>query len=371
MLNFAVGPVPSSEAVKAIGSEDTPYFRTPEFSKIMLENEQFLCELANAPDASRAVFLTSSGTGAMEAAVMGTLDPERDRALVVVGGGFGRRFAQILEFHHIPFDAIEIEPGSPLTQEDLDSVEGAHTAFLVNLGETSQGTLYDAELIGDYCRKHSLFLIVDGISSFLADPFDMEGMGADVLITDAQKALACPPGIAPMVLSPAAVARAAGTEQSSMYFDLNDLLKNQLRGQTPFTPAVTTLLQIHAQLKEIQRAGGAKSAVESCARVAADFRDKLAQAELPLSMRLTSSSNAVTYITVRDGLHAEEIVSALKDVYGIWVCPNGGAESDTSFRVGHIGNHPLSDNSLLVAALCDLIGKMMPDRARNEGVPND
>lgn len=86
ILNFAVGPVPSDASVKAIGSEDSPYFRTAEFSQVMLGNEKMLCELANAPVDSRAVFLTNSGTGAMEAAVMGLLDPLRDKALVVDGG---------------------------------------------------------------------------------------------------------------------------------------------------------------------------------------------------------------------------------------------------------------------------------------------
>lgn len=113
----------------------------------------------------------------------------------------------MLDLHGIANVAIELEPGNSLTPEHLEVVEGEFTAFLINLGETSQGVLYDADLIGTYCRERGLFLIVDGVSSFLADPFDMEAMGADVLITDAQKALACPPGIAPMVLGPRAVKR--------------------------------------------------------------------------------------------------------------------------------------------------------------------
>ena len=97
---------------------------------------------------------------------------------------------------------VAIGVNSEGRREIVGCAEGC-TAFLVSLGETSQGVLYEAGLIASFCREHGLFLIVDGISSFLADPFDMDGMGADVLITDAQKALACPPGVAPMVLSPA------------------------------------------------------------------------------------------------------------------------------------------------------------------------
>ena len=70
MINFTVGPVQSSDAVRAIGAEQVPYFRTPEFSEVMLENERLVLSFAQAPAGSRAVFLTGSGTAAMEAAVM-------------------------------------------------------------------------------------------------------------------------------------------------------------------------------------------------------------------------------------------------------------------------------------------------------------
>lgn len=307
------------------------------------------------------MFPTCSGTGAMEAVVMGTLDPARDRAIVVDGGSFGHRFRRMLDMHGVPAVAVELEPGTPLTRADLDAVDAKGcTAFLVNLGETSQGVLYDAGLIGDFCRERGLFLIVDGISSFLADPFDMAGMGADVLIADAQKALACPPGVAPLVLSPRAVGRVGRVAQKCMYFDLRELLGNQLRGQTPFTPAVTTLLQINRRLRDIELSGGADAAVSACAKVAADFRGRLAASRLPFSMRLSSPSNAVTFVECPRSISAKAVFSLLKDEYGIWVCPNGGARADEAFRVGHIGEHSLSDNALLVAALRDVCSRLLP-----------
>ncbi len=70
MLNFTVGPVMTSEEVRAIGAEQVPYFRTPEFSAVMLENEKLILKFAKAPAGSRVVFLTGSGTASMEASVM-------------------------------------------------------------------------------------------------------------------------------------------------------------------------------------------------------------------------------------------------------------------------------------------------------------
>ena len=94
MLNFTVGPVQSSEEVRAIGAQQVPYFRTAEFSKIMLENEQLMLKFAHAPQHSRVVFLTGSGTASMDAAVLNTLTPA-DKVLIVNGGSFGHRFVEI------------------------------------------------------------------------------------------------------------------------------------------------------------------------------------------------------------------------------------------------------------------------------------
>lgn len=353
-MNFAVGPVPSSEEIRSIGSLDVPYFRTKEFSAMMLEIESMLCELASAPKGSRACCITGSGTAAMEAAVMGLLDSS-DRAIVVDGGSFGHRFRKMLELHGIPHDAIELESGTALTEEDLMPFEnGCYTAFLVNLGETSQGILYDANCIAKFCKRKNLFLIVDAISSFLADPFDMEEMGADVMIADAQKALACPPGVAPVVLSPAAIDRANRISSKCMYLNFGQMLKDGERGQTPFTPAIGILMQIHERLRLILMNGGAKEEVEKCRLIAEDFRHRARS--LPFSMRLDSPSNAVTYLE-SGTLSAKWLFEKLKDEYGIWICPNGGEYADSSFRVGHIGKHSISDNAKLVAAIKDLLAR--------------
>lgn len=74
MLNFTVGPVTSDEIVRSIGAEQVPYFRTPEFSTVMLENEKMIKNFAKAEEDARVVFLTGSGTAAMEASVMNAFD---------------------------------------------------------------------------------------------------------------------------------------------------------------------------------------------------------------------------------------------------------------------------------------------------------
>lgn len=108
MLNFALGPVMSSDLVLKVGSEQTPYFRTPEFSKITLENEKLMKEMLFADEDSKVIFLTGSGTSGMEATVMNVFT-ENDKVLVVNGGGFGQRFVDLCKLHNIDCDDIKID----------------------------------------------------------------------------------------------------------------------------------------------------------------------------------------------------------------------------------------------------------------------
>ena len=352
MINFTVGPVQSSEEVRAIGAEHVPYFRTPEFSAVMLENEALMQKFVKAPQGARTVFITGSGTASMEAAVMNVLNAQ-DKVLLVNGGSFGQRFHELLEIHQIGFEEIRLETGKALTADHLAVYEDqGFTAFLVNIHETSTGVRYDPMLIGDFCRRNGLVLIVDAISSFLADEFDMAAMGADVMITGSQKALACPPGISVMVLSPRAVERIQNNPVRCMYLDLKSALKNGERGQTPFTPAVGTLLQIHARLKQIEADGGVEAETAKIAALAVDFRSRIA--DLPLTICSEALSNAVTPL-MTENCSAYDIFTVLKDEYGIWVCPNGGEYANKIFRVGHIGALTVEDNRILSDALHDLV----------------
>lgn len=353
MLNFTVGPVMSSEEVRAIGAEQVPYFRTTEFSELMLENERLIKKFAHATVDSRVVFLTCSGSGGMEAAIMNCLT-KKDKALVVNGGSFGERFVELLTLHGIPFAEIKLEHGKPLKPEHLAPYEGGgYTALLLQKHETSTGVHYDIDLVSDFCKHNGCFLIVDTISTFLCDPFDMDALDAGVMITGSQKALACPPGIAIVALAPSALKRIENTKCCCQYLDIKLALKNQERGQTPWTPAVGVLRQINARLKEIDAAGGDSAEIERTARLANYFRNKIKEHGFPFEIISESLSNAVT------PLHpitqsAFEIFLKLKDEYGIWICPNGGDMKDTVFRVGHIGCLTEKDYDKLIDAFLDL-----------------
>lgn len=355
-LNFTVGPVTIEDEVLRIGAEQIPYFRTPEFSRIMLENEIMLLDLLDAPSDTRAVFLTGSGTSAMEAAVV-NLFTQNDHLLVVNGGSFGERFAEICRIHKIPHTEINLPFATPLTAEILSHYENSRfTGMLVNIHETSTGILYDRNLIATFCHKNGIKLVVDIISSFLADEFSMKEIGATALVMGSQKAIALPPGISMVALSSEAV-KIIGENFSdnnirTLYLNLQLALKNGERGQTPFTPAVGILLQMHKRLCMIKKTG-LKNIIFKTKALADDFRKRIAS--LPLDIASPSLSNAITPLATRSkNVSAYKIFEILKNEYNIFVCPNGGILKDRIFRVGHIGDLSIEDNSTLLAALADI-----------------
>lgn len=348
MLNFTVGPVMATDDILAIGAEQVPYFRTAEFSELMLDNERLMLDFSGAPQGSRAVFITGSATASMEATVMNVFTPA-DKLLVIDGGSFGHRFCQICDIHHIPFNPIRPERGHVVTEEMLAPYAGqGYTGLLVNMHETSTGVLYDVDMLGRFCRQEGMLFVVDAVSAFLADHFSMTECGADVMITGSQKVLACAPGISIIVLAPKALERVAQAETLTMYFDLKDALKNGERGQTPFTPAVGILKQIHHRLASIEANGGVDSEIAKTRAQAADFRSKIEG--LPLEIVSERMSNALTPLHPT-GMSAYDIFLRLKDEYGIWICPNGGDMKDTIFRVGHFGAQTPEHNTALVNAL--------------------
>ena len=300
------------------------------------------------------IFLTASGTAAMEATVI-NLFSDLDKLLVVNGGSFGKRFKEIVDIHGIKSEEIKLSPYEPLEIEHLESYNNkGFTGLLINAHETSTGVLYDMDMVGEFCKKNNILLVVDAISSFLADPYDMSAYGACATILSSQKAIALPPGMSFVALDSKAQERLLKTKVKSLYFNFLNYLKDGERGQTPYTPAVSILIQLNKQLKMIIEKGLANTIKEvSC--IAEDFREGIKL--LPLEIPSKNLSNALTPIKPLGKMRATQIVKLLKDEYDIFVIPSGGELQEYLFRIGHIGDLSLDDNKRLLDALQEINDK--------------
>ena len=341
---FTPGPVKMSPLILKIGALQPPYFRNQAFSELVLNCEAKLLTLVNAPADSRVIFLTASGTAAMEAVVMNILDPTK-AAAVVNGGSFGQRFVDICCVHGIPIMELKVDRDTLSDRHVLQQSLPADV-LLINGHETSIGHLYDLNYVGCFCKQHDMLHAVDAISMFVTDPLDMQDQNIDVLILSSHKGLALPPGMAFVVLTPTALSRL--NPSKSFYFDFNKYLQDGTRGQTPFTPAVSIFFQLHARLEQLT-AVGLPSEWRRVAELASYFRKKIAK--LPLEPYSRNMPNAMTTLRITNGISAFHLVNELEKKHKCVVAPNSGTLKETVFRVSHMGHMTFRDVDMLTKAL--------------------
>ena len=187
MIKSYVFPGDIDERIARIGAQPFIYMRTEEFSRINLESERMLLDLIHCSE-GRTIIYTGSGTGAMSAVVENYVSTRR-KAFVVDGGAFGHRWYDLCLYYGVPAVDYKVPFGRDLDYDALESAlagSGADT-LLVQHHETSSGVLFDIRRIGEICRRLGVSLVVDVISSFLAEEFSMDEVGADICVTSTQK----------------------------------------------------------------------------------------------------------------------------------------------------------------------------------------
>lgn len=350
MKLFTIGPTEMFQTTKNIRKNDIPYFRTDDFSNDMKETDFLLKKMMGTSDKSKTVFLTASGTAAMEALVLNCFD-EKDRLLVIAGGTFGNRFVEICQVHNIPYDVIGLSDDEELTEahfEPYNDIE--YTGLLVNLHETSTGQLYDIKLLQEFCNRKQIYLLVDAISTFLCDRYRMDEWGINATIISTQKGLCVTPGMAMIVVDQELAERISKRPRRSIYFDFNDYFKNMERGQTPFTPAVGIVYEVLDMLRQIEKQG-LDSKLEQVRNLADVYRKAVCGGGI--SLPDFPMSNAIT-TTCFEKPVAGEIYRVLRERYEMCVNPSGGDFGKYHFRVSHVGD--LSEDE--TKQLAELIKKI-------------
>ncbi|WP_073346879.1 pyridoxal-phosphate-dependent aminotransferase family protein [Bacteroides congonensis] len=331
------------DSILQIGGKPFPYMRTEQFSELVKDSEKMLLDLMHCPG-GRVIFYTASGTGAMDAVVANYVSQFK-KAFIIAGGSFGYRWKNLCEYYHCPNEVFAVPFAQDIDYVQLEEAVAASRpdVFLCQHHETSTGQLYNIERISEICKRYSVSLVVDAISSFLSDELDMEAFGIDVCITSSQKGLNIAPGLSFLFLSPKILATTFA--HKSYYFDFAENLKNLERGQTPYSPATTIFLQLHARLK-MDISLGVRQIIASVRARALYFRELCKQNcwEMPVEV----PSNCITGFFVRrngDILFRELLK---QDIY---IMPGG---TPGYFRVSHLGVQTTEDLDDLANRIKDI-----------------
>lgn len=310
-----------------IGAGQVPYMRTSEFSEINKESERILLDLIGNKS-GKAIIYTASGTAAMDAVVANYVST-RTKALVIDGGSFGHRWAQLCDYYGCPHIDIKPEFGHDVDYSELQRIieTEKNDTLLCQHHETSSGQLYNLKKIAEICKKHDVSLIVDVISSFLIEEVDMEELGIDMCITSSQKGLNIPPGISILFFSQRLLDYPFA--HRSYYLDFQENLKNLQRGQTPFSPATMIFLQLNARLKELEKIGKDAYRIRAYEH-AVYFRNMCQKYNWPILAH--NPSYAITGFQTQGT--PENIIRGLIERYNTFIMP--GCRPGF-FRVSHMG----------------------------------
>ncbi|MFB6079650.1 MAG: alanine--glyoxylate aminotransferase family protein [Haloferacaceae archaeon] len=347
------GPVPVSDAVLDSMTDPMVSHRSAAFEAVY-ERAQDGLEYVftrssttgeRTAEAGETLIFNGTATMAMEAAVANlvagvgrTSDAE---VVALVNGKFGRRFARIADRYasctrveaawgeSIPVDAV-----ADAVTDETDVVTTVHN-------ETSTGLLNPVAEVGTIVRDHGATFVVDGVTSIGGDAFDVDGWNVDVAITDAQKALAAPPGTSAMYVTPRAAERFDG-EASPFYEDLDWHRRKADQHQTPFTSAVPLFRALATAVEEI-REEGMPDRIARHRRQSAAVRDGVTAMGLDLFPRPeggTAYSNTVTAVSLPGSLRGDAATDFFDAVAERNVSVAGGQAhlGGEIFRVSTMGN---------------------------------
>ncbi|HZT91656.1 MAG TPA: alanine--glyoxylate aminotransferase family protein [Gaiellaceae bacterium] len=328
---FTPGPTPVPPEVLAAGAEPIVHHRGADFRAVY---ERVLGRLREVFRTEADVLLfAASGTGAMESAVVNLAAPG-DRVAVVSHGSFGERWVKICEQHELEVLALRTEWGeAPDPDEVGASVRDAGVDLVFcQQSDTSTGVVADVralkEAVGDAT------LVVDAVSSLGAVPLETDAWGIDVVVSGSQKALMCPPGLAMVSVSAAALARAR--RSCSFYFDWQATKKAQDKLDAAFTPAVSLIRSLDVALALILEAG-LEAAFARHVRLGRATRAGVKGMGLELFSPDDDSAAVVTAIRSPEGVDSGDLLRFLRERHGVTLAPGQGPLQGKVFRIGHIG----------------------------------
>jgi serine---pyruvate transaminase len=328
------GPTPVPEHVLASAAEPIIHHRTPEFSKIFMETTEGLKYVFGTKE--DVYILTSSGSGAMEAAVANLLSPG-DKVLTINAGKFGERWGNICKAYGIAHKEIIVEWGKDYTKEQLAAelkAEPALKAVFCQLSETSTGAIFDVQGFGEVVAATDAILVVDGISGTGATPCPMDDWKIDVMVSGSQKSFMIPPGLAYIAVGPKAWKLVETAKCPRFYFDLKKARKNLADKTTPWTPAVSLVIQQKKALDIIQGMGLEK--LYEHHRILGDATRAGVKA-MGLALLSERPGNILTAVKTPDGVEGGKIVKTMQNKYMAYIAGAQDPMKGKFFRIAHLG----------------------------------
>ncbi len=355
-----LGPGPSNVPPRVLRAMATPVIGhlDPAFLQLMSDVQSLLRYVFQTRN-WLTIPISGTGSAGMEASLVNFIEPG-DPVLICVNGYFGERMCEMAARYGAEVHRIERPWGEVFTPEEIRAALEKHSAKLVALvhAETSTGALQPLEEIADIVHHYGALLLVDCVTSLGGIPVLVDEWGIDIAYSGTQKALSCPPGLAPLTVSPRAeeVLKQREHKVTSWYLDLT--LIQQYWGQERtyhHTAPISMIYALREGLRIIQEEGLDRrwSRHRRNARLLWEGLEDLGlELFVPEEYRLPT----LTTVKVPEGVNEAYVRRRLLEDYNIEIAGGLGALRGRIWRIGLMGYSSRRENVLLLlTALRDIL----------------
>lgn len=333
-------PGPTNVPNRVINAMLTPMInhRSDDFRKLykdIVNKTQTVFETEND-----VVVLTTSGTGAVETSVINLIKKD-DVVIIPVNGEFSTRLADLID----NYGGKTIRINSPYGQNPpIEKIEEAFEknsnikALYVVYNETSTGTtLRNLSKLGDICKAHGAYFVVDAVSILGGDELPVDKWNVDICFTATQKALAAPPGIAPISISKEAKKYMIENPPPSQYLNLKRYFKYYNDSfETPFTPAVS-LFYAYQEALNIIIEEGMENRINRHRKCANAFYSGLEALGFTPFADADSRSNVVLAVNYLPSIDDKKFRELISTKFKVLLAGGFGELKGKVFRVGCMG----------------------------------
>jgi len=353
-VRLLLGPGPSMVHPRVYRAMSTPLLGhlDPKFLEIMNE-VQALLRWAFQTQNPFTIAVSGTGSAGMEAALVNVIEPG-DTVVVGASGVFGTRMCDIVGRAGGKLVKLEVPWGNVFPLSTIEEALKKHApvkAVAVVHAETSTGAQQPMDGLGKLCHDHGALLVVDTVTSLGGVPVTVDAWQADAVYSGTQKCLSCPPGLAPLTLSPRALdaIRARKTKVQSWYLDCGMIADYWAEGKRVYhhTAPITMVYALREALRLVAEEGLEPRFARHRRHSAALMAGLAALGARPQAQeghRLPS----LNCVTVPEGIDEAAVRKALLSDANIEIGGGLGPLAGKVWRIGLMGESSRQENVLAV-----------------------
>ncbi len=360
-----MGPGPSDVSARVLQAISAPTIGhlDPEYLAIMDETRGMMRRLFRTRH-EMTMAISGTGSAGMECCVVNLIEPG-DEMIVCVNGVFGTRMKDVAERCGAVVHPIELAWGQSFEPDAIAQALKEHpNTKVVGIvhAETSTGAHQPLEEITQIVHDSGALLLVDAVTSLGGMDVRVDDWRIDAIYSGTQKCLSCPPGLAPVSFSPAALEKIQNrkTKVASWYLDVSMLAQYWGSDRVyHHTAPINMTYALHEALRIILEEG-----IDArIARHTLNHRALRAGLEaMGLSYIPPRSLTTLNAVHVPEGVDDAGVRKRLLNDFGIEIGAGLGPFKGKAWRIGLMGHASTKRNVLLVLSALETI---MADQGRS------